>query len=231
MRAILSTLIAATLCTSAVAQTSNQTPAPPHTNARPSATSPIGHWIANHTAKETLALWWDFRADGELIVNAGGIANGVYTLKGNTLTLPPSEPGATPGVFDIHFTDGKLYTTAQTDNPPTMEFTRVGTQTDSNSAIIGTWRMTSAPHATDPDQEAIHARMMNMIVVYGADGSYHARMPIQTFTGHWNAATHTYKLADYPTLHYHRQGNNLLIAVPPNGKDQHVYLPDPIATP
>lgn len=186
---------------------------------------------SGHPSKDALALWWDFRADGTLTLNAGGIVNSTYKLSGTTLTLPANEPGAAPGVFDVHFSNGKLYTTAHTDHPPTMEFTRIGPQTNSDSAIVGTWRPSNAPHANDPEQEELRNRMMNMTVVYGADGSYHVRMPVKSFEGHWDPATHSYKVKPYPALHYQRRGNGLLIALPPDGKEKHVYLPDSIFGP
>jgi hypothetical protein len=72
---------------------------------------------------------------------------------------------------------------------------------------------------------------MNMTVVYGADGSYHARLPVKSFAGQWDTATHTYKLKPYPTLRYERRGANLLIALPPDGKQKHLYLPDSVLSP
>jgi hypothetical protein len=207
---------------------------PPPQLSQPDPQSPVGHWIADHPAKESLALWWDFRSDGTLTLSAGGISTGTYKLAGDILTLPPSEPGAAPGIFTIHFAEGKLYTTSHADHPSTMEFTRTGSQT-SNPTIVGIWRVSNAPHSTDPTQdptqEKLRSRMLDMITIYGTDGSYHARIPIQTITGHWNAAAHTYTLKDHPALHYERHGKDLQIATPPEGKEQHLYHADTIFNP
>jgi hypothetical protein len=203
----------------------------PSTTTKPGPNSPVGYWIASHTANDPLALWWDFRSDGTVILNAGAIVDSTYRLSGTTLTLPANEPGAAPGVFDVHFSNDKLYTTAHTDHPPTMEFTRVGPKTNSDSAIVGTWRPSNPPHANDLEQEKLRNRMMNMTIIYGADGSYHVRMPVQSFDGHWDPASHTYKLKPYPALGYQRRGDNLLIALPPDGKQKHIYLPDSVLSP
>lgn len=224
MRTIAAILLAAT----AIAQPPPTAPSP---TPKPGPNSPVGHWIASHTANDPLALWWDFRSDGTVILNAGAIIDSTYRLNGTTLTLPANESGAAPGVFDVHFTNGKLYTTAHTDHPPTMEFTRIDPQTNSDSAIVGTWRPSNAPHANNPEQEELRNRMMNMTIVYGADGSYHVRMPVQSFDGHWDPATHTYKFKPYPALHYRRRGNDLLIDLPPDGKQKHLYLPDSVLSP
>ena len=203
----------------------------PSTTTKPGPNSPVGHWIASHTANDPLALWWDFRSDGTVTLNAGAIVDSTYKLSGTTLTLPANEPGAAPGVFDVHLSNGKLYTTAHTDHPPTMEFTRIGPQTNSDSAIVGTWRPGSAPHANDAEQEKLRNRMMNMTIVYSPDGGYHVRMPVQSFDGHWDPATQTYKLKPYPTLRYQRRGDHLLIALPPDGKQKHLYLRDSVLSP
>jgi hypothetical protein len=224
MRPALAFLIAILPLCLAIAQS-------PATPPQPDAQSPVGHWIADHPAKDTLVLWWDFHSNGTVTLNAGGIADGVYKLNGTTLTLPPSAPGAAPGVFDIHFTDGKLYTTARGDHPSTLEFTRTGPQTNAESPIVGTWRLSSAPQDIEPGQEEMRSRMMNMVTVYAADRTYHARMPIKTYVGKWDSATHTYKLKDYPPLHYERRGADLLVALPPNGKETHLYHPDSISIP
>jgi hypothetical protein len=222
MRTIAAILLAAT----ALAQP--PATAPPSTTAKPAANSPIGHWIANHPGKDALALWWDFRSDGTLTLNAGAIVNSTYKLSGTTLTLSANEPGAAPEIFDVHFSNGKLYTTPHTAHASTTEFTRMGPQPNSGPNIVGTWRTSNAPHTDDPAQEQPRNRMMNTTVVYDANGGYHLRTPVQSFEGHWDPAAHTYKLKPYPALRYQRRGDDLLIALPPDGKQKHLYLPDSI---
>jgi hypothetical protein len=130
--------------------------------------------------------------------------------------------------MEIHFADGKLYTVAHVDHPPTIEFTRLGTQTDPASPIIGTWKVTNAPHTSDPEQEKLRDRMMNMIVTYAADGSYQTRLPLKPVEGTWDAVSGTFTLKDFKPLHFERSGDDLKIALPPEGKEIQLYHRDAI---
>jgi hypothetical protein len=217
------------LCSAALAQT--QVPAKSPSSSEPPATnttaaSPVGHWIADHSPQDSLALWWDFRADGSVTVTAGALSQQKYRLDNATLTITSLDGAQTTGVFDIHFADGKLYTVAHADHPPTIEYTRIAAPANSESPIVGTWKVSNAPHAVDPEQEKLRNRMMNMIVVYGADGSYEARTPLNPVQGRWDTAAQTYTLKDFPPLHFERDGDNLKIALPPEGKETHIYRRD-----
>jgi hypothetical protein len=229
MRTIAAILFAALSLPSTIAQT--PATSPPSATTKPAANSPIGHWVASHPGKDALALWWDFRSDRTVTLNAGAIVNSTYRLSGTTLTLAANEPGAAPEVFDVHFSNGNLYTTPHTAHPPNMEFTRIGPPPNSGPNIVGAWRASNPPQTNDPQQEDPPNRTMNMIVVYGADGSYQARVPVKSFDGSWDSATRTYKLKPYPALHYERRGADLLIALPPDGKQKHLYLPDSVLSP
>jgi hypothetical protein len=229
MRTIAAILFAALSLPCVIAQP--PATAPPSATTNPAANSPIGHWVANHPGKDALALWWDFRTDGTLTLNAGAIVNSTYKLSGTTLTLTANEPGAASEVFNVHFSNGKLYTTPHTAHPSTMEFTRIGPQPNSGPNIVGTWSVSDAQHTNDPAQEQPPNRTMNTVVVYEANGSYHLRTPVKSFAGNWNPTTQTYKLKPYPPLYYQRRGDNLLIALPPGGKQKHLYLPDTVLNP
>lgn len=193
--------------------------------------SPVGHWIAEHPKGDALELWWNFRADGTVTATAGSIAKTRYKLDGNILTISPSPSGSPAGAFDIHFRNGKLYSTALADHAPTMEFTRIGEPTSSETALVGIWRVSNAPHASDPDEEALRKRMLNLTTVYRADGTSETRMPLDTIEGHWDVAAHTYTLKDHPPLRFSRSPAGLTLALPPNGKDIHLYHPDNFPTP
>ncbi|RXH54979.1 hypothetical protein [Granulicella sibirica] len=86
--------------------------------------------------------------------------------------------------------------------------------------------MTGAPPAEDAEHEAVRARMMKMLVAYGADGSYHVRMPAQSIQGKWDAESHTYSMKDGVPLHFERTPTGLTLALPPDGKESHLYLKD-----
>ncbi|RXH54978.1 hypothetical protein GRAN_4082 [Granulicella sibirica] len=102
-----------------------QTPAP--TKPALSTESPVGHWVAEHTSKQELGLWWDFRADGTVTATVGGIVNGTYKLDGKQLSISSPDTVQTSATFDVRFADGKLFSTAHAEgHPPTMEFSRVG---------------------------------------------------------------------------------------------------------
>jgi hypothetical protein len=224
MRTIAAILFAALSLPCTIAQTPPI--APSSATTKPAANSPVGHWIASHPGKDALALWWDFRSDGTLTLNAGAIVNSTYKLSGTTLTLSANEPGAAPEIFDVQISNGKLYTTPHTAHPSTTEFTRIDPQPNSGPNIVGAWHTSNASHTNDPAQE--QPRTINTTVVYDANGGYHLRSPVQSFEGHWNPAAQTYKLKPYPALHYQRRGDDLLIALPPDGKQKHVYLPDSV---
>ena len=236
MQTVARTLAGLLLCSAALAQTpAPAKPASPADSSTPNApaasASPIGHWIADHSPQDNLALWWDFRADGSVIVTAGVLSQQRYKLDGTTLTITSPDSTQTIGVFDIHFADGKLHAIAHADHAPTIEYTRPIPQINSNSPdsespIVGTWKVSNAPHSSDPEQEKVRNRMMNMIVVYGADGSYQVRTPLDPVPGRWDAAAQTYTLKGFPPLHFERDGDNLKIALPPEGKETHIYLRD-----
>ncbi len=204
--------------------------APPPAPAPSPSDSPVGRWVAEHPKGDALELWWDFRPDGNITATAGAIARTRYTLTGNTLTIAPTAhtPG---GTFDVHFIEGRLFRTATAPHSPTLEFTRIGEPTSSANALVGAWRVSNAPHATDPDQETLRNRLMNLITVYRADGSYETRLPIETFRGQWDAAAHTYTLKDHSPLRFSRSADGLKIELPPDGKESHLYhsdtFPDP----
>ncbi len=125
-----------------------QTPTPPVSAA--ARDSPVGHWIAEHPKGDALELWWNFRADGTLTATAGSIARTRYKLDGNILTISPSASGSPAGAFDIHFRNGKLYSTALADHAPTMEFTRIGEPTSSETALVGICASATLPTPAIP---------------------------------------------------------------------------------
>ncbi len=201
--------------------------APPPSTTPPD--SPVGHWIADHSGSaDTPELWWNFHPDQTLTATAGFVVRSRWKLAGNNLTITPTPASPGGGSFTIHFQGGHLLSTANEERSPTLELTRIGPGTSSDTALIGAWRISNAPHATDLQEEAIRNGMMGAIFIYNADGTYELRLPLQTTTGHWSPATHT--LPNHPALPFHRSGTTLSLT-PPTDDQPHPYHPDPVSTP
>jgi len=220
------TRIAILLLASITITAASQQPAP----AKPTL-SPVGHWVEKSNPNNDLQLWWDFHADGTLIVTAGATARSVYKLTGlspapQTLTIGVSSPKEPAGIFDVHFVNGKLYTTPRAPKPPTLEFTRIGPQRFISSPLVGKWQISGAPHATDPKQEEIRARLIRTVTAYNSDGTYEARVPIDATQGTWSAALHSYTLQGYPPLPFEREGSTLTLSSPVGPKGKRTYVPD-----
>ena len=192
----------------------------------PNNLSPVGHWVVRGNPNNDLQLWFDFHADGTLTLTAGATAHSVFKLSGGTLTLGVSSPKVPAGVFDIHFANSKLYSTPRAANPPTLEYTRIGAQRYTSAPLIGKWQITDAPHAADPQQEAIRNRLIKTITSYNPDGTYEVRVPADTTEGTWNDKAHTYTLKGYETRPYQRIGTTLILASPVGAPGDHTYVPD-----
>ena len=188
--------------------------------------SPLGRWAARHDVNDDLQLWWQFKPNGTVNVTAGAIIRTTYKLQGNTLSLGKTSDKGPPGVFDILFDGGKLYTRTHSTPPAGMQFTRIGPAPAQADTIVGQWRLSDSVPSSDPKEEAIRQRLQKMTVSYRADGTYEARIPLDAIDGTWDAAAKTYTLKNYPPMPYQRQGPGLILVNPLKQTDKHTYYID-----
>ncbi|HEY4381536.1 MAG TPA: hypothetical protein VGN01_14395 [Acidobacteriaceae bacterium] len=205
------------------AQTPAATPAP----AAP-ATTPVGHWVAEHTSQGGIGTWWDFRADGTFTVHIGAMVTAPVTHTADTLTLPPATANGAPVQLKYVIVGDELHLKGA--NSPEQLLTRVGPAPSATDPLLGKWRP-APPAVVDPDPKkaALQKATANGIFVFSADGTQSVRVPFSTREGTWSATAHTFQFNGQPaTYSIGSSGDKLVLGQPPDNTRTDTYLPDPI---
>jgi hypothetical protein len=194
----------------------------------PSADTPVGHWVAEHTSNGGIGSWWDFRPDRTLTMRIGAIVTSPITRSGNTFTSPPATLNGPPIKVTFRIEGDTLH--LQSPDTPEQILTRIGTAPSAADPLLGKWKpLPPATPSTDPDIAAHQKLMTNATLVFSADNTESVRVPFTALEGTWDATAHTFHLANQTaSFTFQRTGAKLTLGQPPDGHKTNTYIPDPI---
>ena len=192
-----------------------------------STTTPVGHWVAEHPSNGGVGSWWDFRPDGTLTMHIGAIVTSPITRSGDTITSPPVTANGPPIKVTFRVDGDTLH--LQSPDIPEQVLMRIGPAPSAADPLLGKWKpLPPATPSTDPNIAAQQKLMTNATLVFSADNTESLRVPFTALEGTWDAAAHTFHLADRGTFSFQRTGTKLTLGQPPDGHKTDTYIPDPI---
>lgn len=214
-------VILCTLLLSVAGGASAQTQTPP-------ADTPVGHWVAEHISHSGIGSWWDFRPDGTLTMHLGAIVTSTITRSGDTFTSPPATVNGPPIKVTFRIDGDTLH--LQSPDAPDQALIRIGPAPSTTDPLLGKWKpLPPATPSTDPNIAAQQKLMTNATLVFSADNTESIRVPFTAQEGTWDAAAHTFRLANQTaTFSFQRTGAKLTLGLPPDGHKTDTYIPDPI---
>jgi hypothetical protein len=189
---------------------------------------PVGHWVAERASQGGLGSWWDFRADGTLTMHIGAMVTLSITRSGETFTSPSGTTNGAPITVTFHVGNDTLHIKAP--SAPEQTFARIGPTPSAVDPLLGKWKpIPPATPSTDPNIAAQQKLMTNATLVFSADNTESIRVPFTAQEGTWDAAAHTFRLANQTaTFSFQRTGAKLTLGMPPDGHKTDTYIPDPI---
>jgi hypothetical protein len=201
--------------------------APAQTETASTAT-PVGHWVAEHVSTSGIGSWWDFRPDGTLTMHIGAIVTSPITRSGDTFTSPPATVNGPPIKVTYRIEGDTLH--LQSLDTPEQVLTRIGPAPSAADPLLGKWKpLPPATPSTDPNIAAQQKLMTNATLVFSADNTESVRVPFNALEGTWDAAAHTFRLANQTaSFSFQRTGAKLTLGQPPDGHKTDTYIPDPI---
>jgi hypothetical protein len=194
----------------------------------PPATTPVGHWVAEHITHSGIGSWWDFRPDGTLTMHLGAIVTSPITRSGDTFTSPPVTVNGPPIKVTFRIDGDTLH--LQSPDVPEQILTRIGPGPSAADPLLGKWKpLPPATPSTDPNVAAQQKLMTNATLVFSADNTESVRVPFTALEGTWDATAHTFHLANQTaSFSFQRTGAKLTLGQPPDGHKTDTYIPDPI---
>src|SRR6266566_1469955 len=207
----------------AIAATISRAQTPPN-----DATSPVGHWVAEHPSNGGIGSWWDFRPDGTLTMQLGAIVTSPITRSCDTFTSPPVTVNGLPIKVTFRIDGDTLH--LQSPDTPEQTLTRIGPAPSASDPLLGKWKpLPPATPSTDPNIDAQQKLMTNATLVFSADNTESVRVPFTALEGTWDATAHTFHLANQTSsFTFQRTGAKLTLSLPPDGHKTDTYIPDPI---